>query len=258
MRSAKNNGPPLSVSVMTFNLRFGLADDGPNSWSFRKKALCKLLSDFKCDFYAFQEANDFQVSFLDTTLSDHCYIGMRKPAPSFWQNNVIFYEKTWQCLANQHFFLSATPDIPSRYRDSRWPRQCTIGGFKSGNTLLTCANTHLDFAPQVQVRSAELILQRLSEKYSANPIVLMGDFNAVPGSPCYNVFTAKGNDFRRAQHPCCNGTHHGFSGKDDKGPIDWVLYRGNLELTHARVVTKSYDGFFPSDHFPIIAEFALL
>ena len=62
---------PFHIKAMTLNLRFGLADDGPNSWPFRKKTLEPLLSEYPCDVYAFQEANDFQISFLSTLLPDY-------------------------------------------------------------------------------------------------------------------------------------------------------------------------------------------
>lgn len=119
-----------TFSVFNLNLRFGKADDGPNGWDFRKKIFGKLLSEYPCDFYAFQEANVFQSEFLKGILRDCGMIGERRPAPEFWQNNVIFFGKAWKCVRRDHFFLSPTPRIPSRLPNSRWPRQCTAGVFE--------------------------------------------------------------------------------------------------------------------------------
>lgn len=250
---------PHSFDIMTLNLRFGLADDGPNNWALRSKAYPALLNAFPCDFYAFQEANDFQIAFLASILTDYQWIGQRCPAPERWQNNVIFYRRVWHCIAHDHFYLSNTPDRVSKFSDSRWPRQCTIGRFECGTHALLCTNTHLDFAPEVQRRSALLIKKRLQQHGVEESTLLMGDFNAGPSSSCYGMFTsedAAGGAFKNAFDPIAQGgTHHGFRGVSNSRPIDWILYRGNLEARSARVITQQFSGYYPSDHFPLIATF---
>jgi endonuclease/exonuclease/phosphatase family metal-dependent hydrolase len=119
--------------------------------------------------------------------------------------------------------------------------------------------THFDFFPDVQKQSAELILDRLQTYAHGNPTVLMGDFNATPESACYKVLTAPGQEtfsaFAPALTATCGGTHHGFSGKSNAEPIDWILYRGGLRVVSAQVVTRRFAGLFPSDHFALSAEF---
>ncbi len=248
-----------SLWVMSFNLRFGLADDGPNNWDQRQKAFPALLTTHPCDFYAFQEANDFQIAFLADLLPDYGVIGQRLPAPYFWQSNVIFFHQRWQCERKEHFYLSRTPDVPSRFSRSRWPRQCTLGLFKNRHYELMVINTHFDFAADVQVRSAELITDRIDRHAHQGPAVLMGDFNATPDSACNRVFTSinKSNDtpFVSAFELPYGATHHGFSGKTEGKSIDWILYRGGLAVGSAQVVTRRFAGIFPSDHFPLVAEF---
>ena len=77
-------------STLSFNLSFGLADDGANSWDHRKKALPALFKKYHPDFIGLQEANDFQIDYLTKILIGYEFIGKRSPAPSNWQNNVIF------------------------------------------------------------------------------------------------------------------------------------------------------------------------
>jgi len=245
----------VDLQVMSLNLRFGLADDGPNRWAMRSAAYPNLLRKYPCDFYAFQEANDFQISFLDDLLRDYSAIGQRCPAPEYWQNNVIFFHKRWRCLNHQHFYLSDTPDVPSQYSDSRWPRQCTMGTFICGGRRLTVIDTHFDFEAEVQRRSALLICKRLEDLAPAWPVVLMGDLNAGPESSCLAVFTASGEGFRSVLGPASTGTHHGFSGQADGKSIDWILYQGAIQLRNAQVITNKYCGYFPSDHFPLAADF---
>ena len=249
-----------TLRVMSLNLRFGLADDGPNSWVYRRKAYTPLLKSHPGDFYAFQEANDFQVSFLAGMLPDYDYIGKRSPAPDFWQNNIIFFHRRWQVIAHEHFYLSDTPDVPSKFCKSKWPRQCTLGVFRYGRCKLVVINTHLDFESEVQVRSAKLIRRRLANYTGKKlPAVLMGDFNATPASQCYAILTFgrenNGPQFQNAFEQPFPGTHHGFSGRSQGGCIDWILYQGPLEVKSARVIIRRFNGIYPSDHFPIVVTF---
>lgn len=251
-------------SVLNLNLRFGLADDGDNSWRFRKRCFPVLFEKYHADFISFQEANDFQIEFLNDILTAYGFIGKRSPSPSFWQNNVIFYKPPWHCIYHEHFYLSHTPTVPSRFRDSLWPRQCTIGIFKNNKRRLICINTHFDFDVSVQVDSAKLILERLSKLPSDIPVILTGDFNAAPASPCYNIFTdlprtptaaATGIFFKNAFSKPYPGTHHGFTGDKNREHIDWILYYGKIVKKDGTIIQETIDGIYPSDHFPLYATF---
>ena len=250
------------LSILTLNLRFGLADDGPNSWQYRKKCFPSLFEKYRADFIGFQEANDFQIGFLNKILTEYDLIGRRSPSPFFWQDNIIFYKKTWTCIYREHFFLSPTPTVPSRFRESLWPRQCTIGMFKNGDRKLICVNTHFDFDASVQIKSAKLIMERLSHLPSEVPVIIIGDFNALPLSPCHNIFTghkqkteAKRGYFRNAFKKPFPGTQHGFTGDLNRDHIDWILYRGKIAKKDYIVIQDTIDGIYPSDHFPLYATF---
>jgi endonuclease/exonuclease/phosphatase family metal-dependent hydrolase len=251
------------LSILSLNLRFGLADDGPNSWAFRQASLDALLTRQTADFMGFQEANHFQVEFLAGRLQGYGRIGVRWPAPAFWQNNVLFYRRTWRCLHSEHFFLSPTPDIPSRARNSRWPRQCTLGMFQRDGFRLIVINTHFDFEAKIQEKSAELILQRLAAVADGVPAILIGDFNADPQSSCRHIFAATSPQPENASVFCFKdafvcpqpGTFHGFSGTTGGQHIDWILYRGPLILDQSRVLMDCHNGIYPSDHYPVMATF---
>jgi len=251
------------LTVLTLNLRFGLAVDGPNSWQHRKSNIASLLKKYPTDFIGFQEANDFQIDYLNGILSGYDYIGKRTPAPHFWQNNVIFYKKTWKCTHYEHFFLSPTPRIPSRNRKSIWPRQCTIGMFENNDRMLICVNTHFDFDVSVQTESARLIIKQLSHLPQDLSAVLVGDFNTLPGSPCHRIFTGqdqasgigKSRPFNNAFSEPFPGTIHKFTGNTKGEHIDWILYRGDIMKKNCGVLQDAFNGVYPSDHFPLFASF---
>lgn len=254
--------PAATFSVMTLNLRFGLAADGARAWRHRRPALGRFLEGHTCDFMTFQEANDFQIDFLAGCLPRHACVGRRDPAPPFWQNNVIFFRAPWRLDCWEHFFLSPTPDIPSRFPDSRWPRQCTLARFSDGRRELVCATTHLDFEAAVQVASAGIILSRTAAMADDRPVILTGDFNCSPASACHTVFTRSANragetpaGFQNALAPDFPGTFHGFQGGAGSRCIDWILYRGALAKDRAGVIPFAADPVHPSDHYPVVAAF---
>ena len=250
-------------SVMTLNLRFGLAEDGPNAWKHRKKLMPGLFRAYPVDFIGFQEVNAFQADDLASILSDYRLVGRRRPAPPFWQNNIIFFRKEWHVQNPEHFYLSEMPDIPSRSRHSQWPRQCTMGTFQRMSRKLTCINTHFDFSSSVQTFSAKLIMKRLKRRPDPVPALLMGDFNAPFDSAPYRVFTDEvaagerpGISFRNVFHDAPCGTHHGFSGKPGKDCIDWILHTTGIKPEKAVIVREHVGGAYYSDHFPVVAWFS--
>ncbi len=243
---------------MSINLRFGLADDGENSWEFRQVSLAPLFEAYHADFIGMQEANGFQVDFIQGLLGRYGYIGRKDTAPEDWQDNIIFFKKTWECIHQDHFYLSDTPDVLSKFEESRWPRQCVIGMFKKGNHSLICVNTHFDFKESVQIQSAGVIKNRLSMFPSDVPVLLMGDFNAEPADACYRELvpeTSEEGGFRDAFSTEDIYTHHGFTGSRINGRIDWMLYRGDIHSKESKVVKDKFAGYFPSDHYPIYATF---
>jgi endonuclease/exonuclease/phosphatase family metal-dependent hydrolase len=272
--------PPLvrryqasDFGALTLNLRFGLADDGARGWTHRKACFPPLFVEYGADFMALQEVNDFQAEFLLEILPDYRMIGQRRPAPKFWQNNVIFFHKRWRCRRKDHFFLSPTPGIPSRFGQSRWPRQCTVGVFECGGRVLACVSTHFDFDKEIQLESARIIKRKLARLTPEMPIILMGDFNTPAGSACYLEFTGAGTDdihaspregegsgpvltdFANPFPPPFPGTHHGYTGSTHGDQIDWILYRGAIVPTDWGVIRHTVEGIYPSDHFPLYTLF---
>ena len=252
-----------TLSVLSLNLRFGLADDGPNAWEHRKESVVKLFRKHSPDLIATQEANDFQVDFLAQNLSEYWYIGRRHPSPKFWQDNILFYRKTIVCKDDLHLFLSETPHVPSRSFGSRFPRQATLGLFHVNDQPLICINTHFDFENQAQMGAARLIKEQLASYDNDIPTILMGDFNATPESLCYRWLTGddvdeeRGLNFSETFKMPYPSTLHRFTGKPAGGHIDWILYRGPIRLRGCDAVQEPVDGIYPSDHFPVTAIFEL-
>jgi endonuclease/exonuclease/phosphatase family metal-dependent hydrolase len=51
-----------------------------------------------------------------------------------------------------------------------------------------------------------------------------------------------------------NGTHHRFTGIPQDHRIDWILASQDFRVLEARIVKDHFDGRYPSDHFPYVAD----
>ena len=241
-------------SVMTMNLRFGLAEDGENSWQKREALFAEVLKRYPASFIGIQESNHFQTRFLIKNLYDHDFIGWHNPEKERWQSNLIFYHKSWICLRHRHHFISDTPDVESRLPGSKWPRQCVIGLFEKDSHRIVMADMHFDFDESVQEKSAGLVIEFLSAFPQDCPVIITGDFNANPGGKADAVFRTQG--FAEVFDKAHATTFHKFRGEETLEHIDWILYRG-MELNQRKIITDSFSGRYPSDHYPVMGWFRL-
>ena len=128
--------------------------------------------------------------------------------------------------------------------------------------------THLEVAASpvaaaVQLRQAGELLD--GPAATSQPVVLVGDFNARPGTPTYERVRAAGFDdaWTRANpdgpagFTCCQGLAAGSRGKTLRSRIDLIFTRGEIEAISAGVVgdqdRESAFGLRPSDHAGVVA-----
>ena len=119
-------------------------------------------------------------------------------------------------------------------------------------------NTHLAVGKGMalaRLNSARLIVERIraldrfGEWTKPRPVFLLGDFNARPESDVYRAFVG---DKGLGEPGVLKDSIEGGSG------IDWILFRGDVEVRSYEVVDYNVDGVYPSDHKPIQVEFQIL
>ena len=71
-----------TISVMTFNIRYGRANDGENSWQYRKNLVFDVIRESECDFIGMQEAMVFQIEEILDVCTDYQYIGISQDQPA--------------------------------------------------------------------------------------------------------------------------------------------------------------------------------
>jgi len=253
------------LRVMTYNLRYA-SMKGSEAWPDRRPAMKTLLKQQAPDIMGTQEGVYHQLRDLAADLPEYDWIGTGRDGGSRGEFMAIYYRRErFEPLAYDHFWLSDTPEVIA---SSTWGntnrRMVTSVRFKDrrSDKVFHIWNTHLDHALQpAREKAAELIKTRLAKIPSNEPVILMGDFNAeATRNPVYDTLTRgigfTDSWFTAAQRK--NETLNSFNGFAkpvfNSARIDWVLYRGDAEVTSAEVVVDgSPEGRQPSDHHPVLA-----
>lgn len=258
-----DNWEDSEIKVMSYNIRQGSVDDGKNSWYLRCPATSLMIVDQRPDVFGIQEALDFQVAFIEDTCQDYESVGVgREDGKKNGEFMSIFYnKKTMKPLEWGTFWLSETPDTPSKGWDAAYNRTATWALMKEKKTgkKFYFVNTHLDhIGVLAQKNGLALIVERIASiNKKSLPIVLTGDFNITPDSPVLKDLNTKMLSAQdTAKETDERDTFNGWGKKSLK--IDYIYYSGFSKCLQFEVVSKTYaDIPFISDHFPITSVLVL-
>jgi endonuclease/exonuclease/phosphatase family metal-dependent hydrolase len=259
-----------SIEAWSFNLRYGTARDGENSWPQRVDFVQDLLREARPDLLGVQEAMAFQLTAVGEALPGYEYWGRPRTANRDGEQCGIWYRlDRYRRVDSGHFWLSPTPEVVgSRGWDAALPRMASwvvLEDLQDGSELLVC-NTHFDHrGAEARLESARLLARRLPELAAGRPIVLLGDFNASYESAPWQALAGEGAPLldsylavsATAEDPLGSGTFHGFSGQPDGRRIDWVLVSPGVVVEEAEVLRPRRGERSPSDHEPVRAQLRL-
>lgn len=268
---------PAPLRVMTFNVRYGTAQDGENHWDNRKDFLAETIKEFSPDLLGTQETLGFQRDFLAAQLPEYGVLGVgRDDGKEQGEMMAIYYKKSrFEARVHGHFWLSETPDTAgSKSWDTSLPRMATWVRLteRTGNSSkpILYVNTHFDHrGPQARLESARLIRQKIESlrgdaSVGDASVILTGDFNSGEGSPPYRALF---DDIEGSQSPVLDayrlahpertkeeGTATPFDATKTTGSrIDWIGCSRDWKVLEARINRTQRNGRLPSDHFPVEA-----
>lgn len=252
------------LRVMTYNLRYA-SEKGPDSWSERRPAMKALLERQVPDVFGTQEGVYSQLRDLGSDLPAYEWIGLGRDGGSRGEFMAVFYRRDrLEPLSYDHFWLSDTPDVMG---SSTWgntnKRMLTSVHFRDRRTdrKFHFWNTHLDHQLQpAREKASTLIQSRIARLPAADPLILLGDFNAVATrNRAYEILTRE-TGLTDSWHAAARrenedlNSFNGFAQPVRKGErIDWILFRGDAEIRSTAVIDFAPGGRLPSDHFPIEA-----
>jgi endonuclease/exonuclease/phosphatase family metal-dependent hydrolase len=247
---------------MTYNIRYDNPADGNNSWSFRKESLVIQIEKSNPAIFGIQEGLHHQVLYIDSCLTKFSYVGVgRNDGKTKGEYSAIFYDTTqFSVIETSTFWLSKTPNKVSVGWNASMERICTYAllQHKNNGKRILVYNTHFDhIGVKARKNSAKLLVSKISEPQNAGiPVVLMGDFNDVPFSEPIKQIKKEMKD---ADSICTirnSGPKGSFNAFDNEMPIeekiDFIFVK-NLEVISCQHINEmSPDGFFISDHLPVV------
>ena len=247
-----------TVKVMSFNIRYGKANDGENSWENRKTAVIAMLDAVKPDIVGMQEVLPFQQDYVVEQCPRFEAYGIGRNDGVEGERMTVLYNK--EVLAMEEYgtwWLSETPDEPSTGWDARYPRTATwvlMKDLRCGKEFYF-VNTHLDHVGVMARRNGlAMVMDKIKEMNPEIPLVLMGDFNVEPGDPCLDDVERLMNNARKvAKKTDATFSFNGYKPEPQK-EIDYIYFNGFKGALDFRVVTEQYDNKpFISDHYPIVS-----
>jgi endonuclease/exonuclease/phosphatase family metal-dependent hydrolase len=262
---APQPAPASPLTVMSFNIRYGTANDGENHWLKRRDQLFALLREQRADIVGLQEALHGQIDEILHAVPGYAYVGVgRSDGRTAGEYAAILYRTArFQPRRSDTFWFSDTPGV---VKSTSWGNQieriCTWAYFEDREgPAFYVYNVHLDHQSQPsRERSAALLLERIGARDPKAPAIVTGDFNAGEANPAAVAMLAVFRDSFRVAHPDATeaGTFNGFKiGQTSGDKIDFVFVEPGTEVLDAAIVRTSRDGRYPSDHFPVTARIRL-
>ncbi len=268
------NDANASLNVMTFNIRYPNPDDGMNYWPRRKELTASMIRFYETDIVGLQEAFKSQLDDLTEMLPGYQWFGVCRtsgdmtPDPDNEFSAILYKKDRLELLEGDTFWLSENPDQPGIAGwDADLPRIVTWARFKDKITGKTFYhfNTHFDHRGQeARAESAKLILRKIADIAADSPVVVTGDFNAIPESVPYRTLVDENNTQHLTDaYTITQMPHHGPVATGTRGftfpgvpgvRIDYVFVKHGVEVRKHAILSDTWGGRLPSDHLPVLAK----
>lgn len=260
---------PDALRIASHNVHYivlGQRGEGPWSvagWEARRDALDAMVKELDADVLAFQEMESFQRGSDGSVNLARDFLLARNPGysvaasgdwRSFPSTQPIFYRPERLTVLDQGwFFFSDTPDvIYSRTFNGSYPAFAAWVVFDTAQGPLRVVNLHTDAKSRANRRqTATLVAERVRPWLTAGErLVVLGDFNALRGAATLQVIAAEGITFL----PSKGASFHLNRGFHPFAAIDHIALSAGLTAPRATILQKAYDGRYPSDHYPVVAD----
>lgn len=268
---SQNDGAEKQFRVMTYNIRYAGDEkiDGVNAWSKRKELVASMIRFNHADIIGVQEALISQLNDLTNMLDGYSWFGAARDDGSEKGefSAVLFDVHRFKVIEQSTFWLSTSPDVPSKGWDAAFPRVVTWGKIKDLKTeeVFFVFNTHFDHIGETaRINSAKLLKNKIAEIASNFPVILMGDFNTQDSTIAYEIVTSTSSPspvlydaqfISKTKHHGSHVTFNDFGRSIEQGnKIDFIFVNEEFDVLQHGVIDEVVDGQYPSDHMPVLAE----
>lgn len=256
-----------TIKVATYNMRNdNNSEDSThgNGWKQRYPVISALIQFHDFDIFGTQELLYHQILDLSKNLPAYDFYGIgRDDGKQAGEFSEIFYKKDkFRLLAHGDFWLSETPEKPGLGWDATCcNRICSWVWLqdKKSKKKFYVFNAHYDYQKDLaRNESSKLILKEIKRIAGTQPVIFMGDMNGSNETQWYKTIANSGilkDTYKEASNPYANnGSFNGF-GKTVKSNevIDHIFVTSQFKVQKWGILTDTYHGKYPSDHFPVVA-----
>ena len=237
--------PVHYIRAMSYNVRYATSKDGDNAWDNRKQGTIAMLNALQPDVFGVQEALQSQVNYISEQAPEYKNVGVGrddgKTAGEFM--SIFWNSKTIEMLQWGTFWLSTTPDKPSRSWSSACNRTATwtLMKYKKTGNHFVYINTHLDHASaKARTEGLKLIVSKFKELNPYGyPMILTGDFNVTPDDSCLDELDTKMQSARKIASSTDNYTTYnswGNKAREESYIIDYIYVDGFSSVPFYRTI----------------------
>lgn len=236
---------PIKLRIYTNNIRLDGSHLFPHErpWSKRKDLITASI-DFNTDpgsanVVCLQEVLHNQLEDIEYALNDeglteewgYYGVGRTDGLTQGEYSPIFFKHEDWKILDNKTYWLSETPDVPSKGWDAVLERIVTMVTLQSRvNPLikLNFFNTHFDHIGKEARRQSSLLIINKMKNYNDYPSFLCGDFNTQPTDEPYQILKKHGFKDSRTLIDSLHSYGHNFTytgfdhNNEDTTIIDYI------------------------------------
>jgi endonuclease/exonuclease/phosphatase family metal-dependent hydrolase len=252
-----------TLTVATYNLRYDNRGDSGNLWVNRAPIQSNLIRFHDFDVVGIQEGLINQLEDLSKSLPQYTRYGIgRDDGKAAGEHSAIYYKKDkFKLLKSGNFWLSQTPDQPGKGWDATccnricsWVQLQDIASKK----IFYFFNVHFDHQGVIaRIESAKLMIEKIKTIAGNTPAVFTGDLNGGRNSDCYKYIANAGvikDSYDLAGFTYeNNGSFNSFRTPRGMEVIDHIFVTKQFTVKKWGILTDTYFGKYPSDHFPVMA-----
>ncbi len=250
-----------SLNVLSYNIRYNNPRDSINAWPNRKEWVKSLVKFYDTDILSIQEGLSDQVDYLQSATGFAVEGVGRDDGKRAGEFSAIYYNPNrFVKRVAGHFWLSETPEVPSKGWDAAIVRLCTWVRLydKERKQEFFVFNTHYDHMGAVaRVRSSELLQKQIPLIAGDFPVILTGDLNVTPETESVATIKTFLSDARDVSMEPPYGPDGSFNAFKFDAPlkdrIDYIFTSKQIKVLKYGILSDSKDQRYPSDHLPVFA-----
>ncbi len=264
-----------AMRIGSYNIWMSHIGKDDYSWEVRKQRLAQSFADVNFDIVGCQEVDTLHQRELPELIrnaggADYKWFVFSPyeadGGPGNKAQAVLYKADRFEVLESHHFWFSETPDtISSGWDEMKFKRGgfcLTMKDLKTGRRFFFM-HSHMPLGAKANLKASQILIDKSKEYNTENlPEFFVGDLNTRTDTPSSDLLRTYWNDTYLDCEKAEPGIGTFNEAKTDRDMrvarrIDYIYYKGDIELLDYEVVQTKYNGLWPSDHCPLYVDVVL-